>query len=68
MEEILIDSFAFGGGGVGTLENGKRCFVRGGVPGDTLKIDVVSDRKKFAVGKIIEILKPSPDRIKPVCP
>ena len=68
MEEILIDSFAFGGGGVGTLENGKRCFVRGGVPGDTLKIDVVSDRKKFAVGKIIEILKPSPDRIKPACP
>ena len=69
MEEILlIDSLAFGGGAVGTLENGKRCFVRGGVPGDTLKINVVSDRKKFAVGEIIEIVTPSPDRIKPGCP
>ena len=69
MEETLqIDSLAFGGGAVGTLENGKRCFVRGGVPGDTLKINVVSDRKKFAVGEISEIITPSPDRIKPACP
>lgn len=67
-ETILIDSLAFGGGAVGTLENGKRCFVRGGVPGDKLKINVVSDRKKFAVGEITEILVPSPDRIKPACP
>ncbi|MBE6406947.1 MAG: class I SAM-dependent RNA methyltransferase [Lentisphaerae bacterium] len=67
-ETILIDSLAFGGAAVGTLENGKRCFVRGGVPGDTLKINVVSDRKKFAVGEIIEILSPSPHRIKPACP
>ena len=69
MEETLqIDSLAFGGGAVGSLENGKRCFVRGGVPGDTLKINVVSDRKKFAVGEISEIITPSPDRIKPACP
>ena len=69
MEETLqIDSLAFGGGAVGTLENGKRCFVRGGVPGDILKINVVSDRKKFAVGEITEIITPSPDRIKPACP
>ena len=69
METVLkIDSLAFGGRAVGTLENGKRCFVRGGVPGDVLKINVVSDRKKFAVGEIVEIQTPSPDRIKPACP
>ena len=69
METVLkIDSFAFGGSGVGTLENGKRCFVRGGVPGDTLKIEITSDRKKFSLGSIVEILTPSPDRIKAVCP
>lgn len=69
MEAVLqIDSLAFGGKAVGTLENGKRCFVRGGVPGDALKINIVSDRKKFAVGEISEILVPSPDRIKPACP
>ena len=66
--ELKIDSFAFGGGAVGTLENGKRCFVRGGVPGDKLKIEIVSDRKKFAVGEILEIKEASPDRIKPACP
>ena len=69
METVLkIDSLAFGGGAVGTLDSGKRCFVRGGVPGDVLKINVVSDRKKFAVGEIVEIQTPSPDRIKPACP
>lgn len=69
MEMMLkIDSFAFGGSAVGTLESGKRCFVRGGVPGDELRIEVVSDRKKFAVGEILEIVTPSPDRIKPACP
>lgn len=69
MESCLeIDALAFGGGAVGTLENGKRCFVRGGVPGDVLKIRVTSDRKKFAVAEILEIKTPSPDRIKPACP
>ena len=69
MEELLrIDAMAFGGNAVGTRENGKRCFVRGGVPGDLLKIRIVSDKKNFSTAEIEEIMEPSPDRIKPACP
>ena len=69
MEAVLeLDAFAYGGSAVGTLPGGKRCFVRGGAPGDTVKVELTSDRKKFAVGKILELLTPSPDRIKPFCP
>lgn len=68
MEELKTDSMAFGGSAVGTLQNGKRCFVRGGVPGDVLKVNIISDKKRFSVAEIAEIVTPSPDRIKPVCP
>ena len=65
---LLLDAFAYGGSAVGTLPDGKRCFVRGGVPGDLIKVNIISDRKKFAVGEIMEIVEPSPQRIKPFCP
>ena len=69
MEETLtIDAAAFGGSGVGTLDNGKRCFVRGAVPGDILKVRLLSDKKKFSVAEIVEIVQPSPARVKPACP
>jgi 23S rRNA (uracil1939-C5)-methyltransferase len=69
MEATLeLDAFAFGGSAVGTLPDGKRCFVRGGAPGDLVKVRITADKKNFAVAELLEVLTPSPDRIKPFCP
>ena len=67
-ELIHPDSFAYGGRAAGSLSSGKRCFIRGGVPGDTLKIRLLKDKKNYAEGSIESVEKPSPRRIRPVCP
>lgn len=68
--EILLepDAFAYGGKSVATMPSGKRCFIRGGVPGDCLRVALRQEKKSYAEAEIIEIVKPSPDRIVPVCP
>ena len=43
-------------------------FVKGALPDEELKVKITSLNKKFARAEIIEILKPSPYRIKPFCP
>ena len=42
-------------------------FVKGALPDEKLKVKITSLNKKFARAEIIEILKPSPHRIKPFC-
>lgn len=42
-------------------------FVKGALPNEELKVKITSLNKKFARAEIIEILKPSPHRIKPFC-
>ncbi len=42
-------------------------FVTGGVPGDIVNIEITSFKKKFAEAKIISIITPSAEHIKPQC-
>jgi 23S rRNA (uracil1939-C5)-methyltransferase len=64
---LNIDDLAMGGEGVGR-SGSLAVFVPDSVPGDQLKIKLVELKKNFARGKIIEIVKPSPDRVEPKCP
>jgi 23S rRNA (uracil1939-C5)-methyltransferase len=65
--EITIDDLAFGGEGVGRLD-GYVMFVRGGLPGDRLRIMVVEARGRYGRGRIEAVLTPSPDRVEAPCP
>ncbi len=65
--ELEPDALAFGGKSVGTLPSGKRCFVRGGAPGDRLQVELTAEKKNFAEGVLKKVETPSPDRIIPVC-
>lgn len=67
-ETILPDSFAYGGRAAGSLPSGKRCFIRGGVPGDLLKVRLLKNKKNYAEASIESVEKPSPERIQPACP
>ena len=66
--EVLIHGFAFGGRSVGRRPDGKICFVRGGIPGETVRVKLVSDKKNFSEGFLEEVLTPSEQRILPACP
>ena len=63
---IKIESIAFGGEGVGRIDNFV-VFVPFAAPGDELEIEIIQQKKKFVRGKILKIIKPSPTRVKPLC-
>jgi 23S rRNA (uracil1939-C5)-methyltransferase len=65
--EITVDDLAFGGDGVGRLD-GYVMFVRGGLPGDRLRVQVTETRARYGRGVIEEVLGHSPDRVDPPCP
>lgn len=65
---LTPDAFAYGGKSVATMPSGKRCFIRGGVPGDRLRVALKNEKKSYAEAEIEEIVEPSGKRIAPVCP
>ena len=64
--ELQITDVAFGGAGVARHE-GKVYFVPFTAPGDTVRVAVARDRKKFCEASVVEVLMPSPDRVAPEC-
>jgi len=65
--ELVVDDLAFGGEGVGRVE-GYVMFVRGGLPGDRLRVTVIEARARYGRGVIEDVLTPSPDRVEAPCP
>lgn len=65
--QIEIESLAFGGAGI-AKKDGKVFFVIGGLPKDTLEINIIKDKGSYAEAVIANIIEPSPDRIEPNCP
>ena len=65
--ELAIDDLAFGGEGVGRAD-GYVVFVRGGLPGDRLRVRLTESRSRFGRAVIEEVLTPSPDRVEAPCP
>lgn len=63
---IKIESVAFGGEGVGRVDNFV-VFVPFAAPGDELEVEIVQRKKKFARGKIFKIVRPSEARVEPLC-
>jgi predicted RNA-binding protein with TRAM domain len=63
---VNIDDLAMGGEGV-AHSGGLAVFVPDSVPGDELKVGLVELKKNFARGAIIDIVKPSPDRVASKC-
>lgn len=64
---VAIDDLAFGGEGVGRV-NGYVVFVRGGLPGDRLRVRLSEARARFGRGVIEAVETPSADRVEAPCP
>lgn len=66
-EVVQIDTLAFGGAGLGRVE-GKVCFVPFTAVGDTVRCRVVTEKKSYLEGEVVEYLVASPERVSPPCP
>ena len=67
MTQIKIEKIAYGGNGIGRLE-GKVCFVENALPGETVEIEILSDKKNFIEARALSIISPSAERETPPCP
>lgn len=65
--EVEIESLAYGGAGVARYE-GRIVFVAGTAPGDRAVAEVRADRGSFLEAELVEVLRPSPERVEPPCP
>ena len=71
--EIVIEDIGNDGEGIGHIyegetEAGMTIFVKDTVVGDEIKVRIVKVKKRYAYGRLEEILKPSPYRVDAVCP
>ena len=64
---IKIHNLGSSGEGVGKLGE-LIIFVEGALPGEEILAEIVTRKKNYAVGKLIEVVKPSIERVKPFCP
>ncbi|MES2123002.1 MAG: class I SAM-dependent RNA methyltransferase [Chlamydiota bacterium] len=62
-----IETLAFGGEGI-LRDNGLVIFVPFTAPGDRVTLEIVSQKKSFAKGRLVSIQTPSPLRTEPPCP
>jgi 23S rRNA (uracil1939-C5)-methyltransferase len=65
--KIEISAMTFGPFGVGR-DDGKAVMVPLAVAGDTLEVDIVSERRDYATAKIREVVRASADRRVAPCP
>ncbi|MGH7739782.1 MAG: 23S rRNA (uracil(1939)-C(5))-methyltransferase RlmD [bacterium] len=65
--EVEILSLAFGGDSVSRYE-GFALFIRGGLPGERVKVKITQVKDHYATGEIVSIERFSPDRVAPPCP
>jgi len=64
--ELEIVDLAFGGTSVAKVD-GLVVLVRGGIPGDVVKAEITRKKSNYAEAKVLQIIKESSLRTKPIC-
>ncbi len=65
--ELELADLAYGGDAVGRFQ-GRAVFVSGGLPGELVRAELTRERSNYARATLVEVLRPSPDRVEPLYP
>lgn len=65
MIEVVIEKLVHGGQGLGTMEDGRKVFVWGALPGERVAVRILKGKRSYAEAIVEEVLQPSPLRIAP---
>lgn len=65
--ELIIDDIDHQGRGIGHI-NGKTIFIPNALVGECVEVEVTKNKKNYMEGKVINYIKTSSLRIKPICP
>ncbi|OQY25140.1 MAG: 23S rRNA (uracil(1939)-C(5))-methyltransferase RlmD [Desulfobacteraceae bacterium 4572_35.2] len=63
---VDITTLTNGGDGLGRLD-GKAVFVSGAIPGDQVRCQLTVEKKRYAKGRLLEVVQSSPMRVEPQC-
>ena len=64
-ETLRLEKIVGGGQVIGTLDDGRKAFVWGGLPKELVTIRVTKKKSHFVEGIVTEIIEKSPERITP---
>jgi 23S rRNA (uracil1939-C5)-methyltransferase len=64
---LTLTDMAHGGLALGRDKGGRAVFVPFAIPGETVRVHVPNDRRGFARAELLEVVKPSADRVAPRC-
>ena len=70
MEELItlnIQSLVYEGYGLSRLPDGRAAFVPFVLPGETIQARILEEKKGHALGELVKIVDPHPQRIAPRC-
>lgn len=66
--EIDTTAPAVGGEAVARTEDGRVVFVAGALPGERVAVELDEVKDRYARGRVVRVLDPSPHRVAPPCP
>ena len=66
--KVTLTKIVGGGQSLGTLESGKKAFIWGGLPDETVEFQVTKKKSSMVEGIATEIISASKDRIAPIDP
>lgn len=66
--DLVLEGPANGGASVARDAMGRVVFCDGGLPGETVRVALDIEKKRFARGRVVEVLDESPGRVEPTCP
>ncbi len=61
---VYIAKNVYGGDGLGRLGDGRVVFVPGAWAGEQVRAEIVEEKKSFVKARLVEIVEPSPERVK----
>lgn len=67
-ETVYLDKIVGGGQALGTLADGHKAFVWGGLPGERVTIRITKKKSSFVEGVVTEVLEASKERVAPKDP
>ncbi len=62
---VRLDKIVGGGQTLGTLDDGRKLFAWGGLPGELVEVQITKKKSKFAEGIVTNVIEASPERIEP---
>lgn len=67
MVRLSVHGIAKGGDGVAREPSGRVVFIRGALPGDSVDVEIVEEKKRFARGALLEVITAGSGRVDPTC-